>query len=395
MEKLKVLCVFGTRPEIIKLAPIVWAAKRRNDIDLVLAHTGQHYDYLMSDVFIRSLSLPEPNYHLKAGSGSFAEQFSRIVQGVSDVLERENPDVILVQGDTNTVPAVCLTARRFLIPVGHVEAGLRSFNERSPEEANRRVVATLALHHFAPTWLNFFFLASEGVPANRIHVVGNTIVDVVQRFKHRIGESNVMERFDLEGSRPFILLTAHRPENVDYRENLECLVEILSFLRDVTVVFPVHPRTRRRLEEFNLIRRLEELPKLRLVEPLPYFDFLRLLSEADLVLTDSGGVQEEAAILGRLTLTLRNTTPRWETVLAGINFLVGIRNPKLVAEASRFILSRKELRARATGASKLFGDGRAGERIAGLLLKLKAEGELEYPSPPMPEFPWRRFLHQS
>ncbi|RLI24567.1 MAG: UDP-N-acetylglucosamine 2-epimerase (non-hydrolyzing), partial [Candidatus Hecatellales archaeon] len=225
---MKVLCVFGTRPEIIKLSPIVWAARRFEDFELTLAHTGQHYDYLMSDVFIQSLGIPKPKYNFEVRGGP-VEQIAKIMVDVEGVLKAENPDVVLVQGDTNTVPAVCIVARRMLVPVGHVEAGLRSFNERSPEEANRRIATALALQHFAPTWLNYFFLTFEGVPASRIHVTGNTIMDVLLRFKPQIEASEILDRLGLEGG-DFILLTVHRPENVDNPENLGKIVEALSLL---------------------------------------------------------------------------------------------------------------------------------------------------------------------
>lgn len=387
---MKALLVFGTRPEIIKLSPIIWASRHFQDFEFTLVHTGQHYDYLMSDIFINDLEIPQPAYRFNICTGSPTDQIAKIMSEVERVAETEKPDIILIQGDTNTVPATCMVARRMLIPVGHVEAGLRSFNEKSPEEVNRKIASTLALYHFAPTWLNFYFLTFEGVPPSRVSVTGNTIVDVFEKVRHKIEASNIIERLNLKLDERFILLTTHRPENVDKYENLRKIIEALAALKDYKIIFPIHPRTRKRLEEFNLLHRVVSLLHVEIVDPLPYLDFLRLLSSSTLVITDSGGVQEEAAILKKPTLTLRNTTPRWETVFSKINLLVSV-NPKLIVEAAQFYFERSDIFKRMVETFNIYGDGTAGGKIVRSVLDLWNRGLLKYSETKPPNLFPRKF----
>jgi UDP-N-acetylglucosamine 2-epimerase (non-hydrolysing) len=363
---MRVACVFGTRPEIIKLSPIIDELKRTG-VDPVIVHTGQHYDYEMSEIFIKELAIPEPDYHLGVRSERPGRRFAEIVDGLERVLGREEPDTVLVQGDTDTVPASLLAAGRSGILGGHVEAGLRSFNRASPEELNRRVAAQLAQIHFAPTELNRKFLLAEGVDRARIFVTGNTIVDVVRRVKRMI-ERDILERLGVGGEGPVLLVTAHRPGNVDRRDRLRSIFQALLELEEFRVVFPMHPRTRKRAEEFGLMRTLTSAEHIRVTEPLGYVDFLSLMAASDVVLTDSGGLQEEACELKKPVVVMRETTPRWEAVIEGFAFLAGTDERRIVG-AVRGCLS-DDLMERLRRARNPFGDGMAGRRIVRILRRI-------------------------
>ncbi|ASJ10818.1 UDP-N-acetyl glucosamine 2-epimerase [Thermococcus sp. P6] len=364
--------VFGTRPEIIKLAPVVRAFEERS-VKPLLIHTGQHYDYEMSRVFLEELELDGIDYHLEVGSGTQAEQTGRAMIGIERVLMKEKPDVVLVQGDTNTVLAGALAGVKLKIPVAHVEAGLRSFDRTMPEEINRILTDHASEVLFPPTEEARKNLEREGVTRN-VYVVGNTIVDaVLQNSKMAERKSDVLERLGLKPGE-YVLVTAHRAENTDSRENLERLVGILEEL-PMRAVYPMHPRTRNRLKEFGLWERVGSIEKLLVTEPLGYLDFLRLEKNAFAVMTDSGGIQEESIILNVPCLTLRYNTERPETVKAGGNVLVGLEK-ELVLKYLKRLMEDGEFYRRMASSKNPFGDGMAGERIAGILLELYERGEL-------------------
>ncbi|WP_297551815.1 UDP-N-acetylglucosamine 2-epimerase (non-hydrolyzing) [Thermococcus sp.] len=364
--------VFGTRPEIIKLAPVIRAFLERG-VEPLLIHTGQHYDYEMSSVFLEELELPPIDYHLKVGSGTQAEQTGKAMIKIERVLMDERPDVTLVQGDTNTVLAGALASVKLKIPVAHVEAGLRSFDRTMPEEINRILADHASEVLFPPTEEARKNLEREGITEN-VYVVGNTIVDaVLQNAEVAEKKSDVLERFNLK-PKEYILVTAHRAENTDSRENLERLVQILESL-PMRAIYPMHPRTRKRLEEFGLLERVEAIENLTVTKPLGYLDFLRLEKNAFAIMTDSGGIQEEAIILGVPCLTLRYNTERPETVEAGGNVLVGLEKERALDYLKRLMEDREFYEGMAN-APNPFGDGRAGERIAEILLKLYERGEL-------------------
>jgi len=369
---LKPAFVFGTRPEIIKLAPVIRAFLERG-VEPLLIHTGQHYDYEMSSVFLEELELPPIDYHLKVGSGTQAEQTGKAMIKIERVLMDERPDVTLVQGDTNTVLAGALASVKLKIPVAHVEAGLRSFDRTMPEEINRILADHASEVLFPPTEEARKNLEREGITEN-VYVVGNTIVDaVLQNAEVAEKKSDVLERFNLK-PKEYILVTAHRAENTDSRENLERLVQILESL-PMRAIYPMHPRTRKRLEEFGLLERVEAIENLTVTKPLGYLDFLRLEKNAFAIMTDSGGIQEEAIILGVPCLTLRYNTERPETVEAGGNVLVGLEKERALDYLKRLMEDREFYEGMAN-APNPFGDGRAGERIAEILLKLYERGEL-------------------
>jgi UDP-N-acetylglucosamine 2-epimerase (non-hydrolysing) len=345
--------ILGTRPEIIKMSPVIRECERRG-IDYFILHTGQHYSYEMDRLFFEQLELPEPDYSLDVGSGTHAGQTAKIMTGVEDVLVKESPDVVLVQGDTNTVMAGALAASKLHMKVGHVEAGLRSFNRWMPEEINRVLTDHISDYLFAPTESARANLLHEGVAEQKICVTGNTVVDAVyQNLGIAQKKSNVLKELDLE-PQAYFLVTAHRQENVDNRTRLK---EILKGLEEVQrefslpVVFPVHPRTEKRIKELGI-----GVDGLNLTKPFGFLEFLHLESQAKLVLTDSGGVQEETCVLGVPCATMRYDTERPETLDVGSNVLVGADSRKIL-EAVRSIDTWK------SGWKNPYGDGIAGKMI--------------------------------
>ena len=355
---MKVAIVVGTRPEIIKMAPVVRACAARG-VPHVVLHTGQHYSFDMDGVFFEELELPRPQANLEVGSGSQAFQVGAIVSGLAPLLERERPDWVLVEGDTNSVLASALAAHKLGVRVGHVEAGLRSYDRRMPEEINRILTDHLADHLYAPTEHARATLRGEQVADARIRVTGNTVVDELLRQRPRAVARGAPARF---GVRPggYAVATVHRAENTDDEARLRGLVAGLSAAAaalGIEVLCAVHPRTTARLDALGLAwgRGVRALP------PLPYLDFLGLHAEAALTLTDSGGLQEEACTLGVPCVTLRDNTERPESVEAGANVLAG-------AEPARIVEAACAMRARARGWPNPFGDGHAAGRIVDALL---------------------------
>ncbi|AIY90186.1 UDP-N-acetylglucosamine 2-epimerase [Geoglobus acetivorans] len=350
--------ILGTRPEIIKMSPVIRECEKRG-LDYFILHTGQHYSYEMDRVFFEELELPQPKYNLDVGSGTHAEQTGRIMIGVEKVLMKEKPDVVLVQGDTNTVLAGALAAAKLHIRVGHVEAGLRSYDRRMPEEVNRVLADHVSDYLFAPTEKARQNLLREGIDEDKIFVTGNTIVDAVyQNLEIAERKVNVLRELGLK-PKEYFLVTAHRQENVDVRERLKGILRGLKLIREefsVPVVFPVHPRTRKRVEEFGL-----DMSGIEVIDPLGFLEFLQLEANARLVLTDSGGVQEETCILGVPCVTLRDNTERPETLEVGSNVLVGTK-PERILEGVRTMLNKEN------SWKNPFGDGRAGERVVGTIV---------------------------
>jgi UDP-N-acetylglucosamine 2-epimerase (non-hydrolysing) len=318
---MKIAIILGTRPEIIKMSSIIRECERRG-LDYYILHTGQHYSFEMDRVFFEELNLPPARYNLDVGSGTHGRQTATMLAGIEDILMDDTPDIVLVQGDTNTVLAGALAASKLHIKVGHVEAGLRSFDRRMPEETNRVIADHISDYLFVPTETSRQYLLDEGIPDERIFVTGNTIVDAVFQ-NHEIAKEkvNVLGRLGLvEGG--YFLATAHRAENVDDRVRLAGILDGFQRVYEefgLPVVFPAHPRTVKMISEFGL-----DVPEgTRVMEPLGYLEFLQLEAGARCVLTDSGGLQEEACILGVGCVTLRDNTERPETVEVGANVLVG------------------------------------------------------------------------
>jgi UDP-N-acetylglucosamine 2-epimerase (non-hydrolysing) len=333
---LKIINVVGARPNFMKVAPIVAAMRRREkDFAPLIVHTGQHYDAAMSDAFFRDLELPEPDVHLDVGSGSHAAQTAAVMQRFEPVVLAEKPDWVLVVGDVNSTLACALVCAKLHIKVAHVEAGLRSRDRLMPEEINRLLTDQLSDLLLTPSPDADANLRAEGIAKERIRFVGNVMIDSLFAHLKRAENSRVREDLGV-AERPYAVLTLHRPSNVDERATF---AQILSALEEISrrlqIIFPVHPRTRARIREFGFSQRIEQNKNLRLIEPLGYLDFLRLYSGAQLVLTDSGGLQEETTALGIACLTLRENTERPITVEMGTNQIVGTDADKITRGAHR------------------------------------------------------------
>lgn len=363
---LKVINVVGARPNFMKVAPIVEAMRRRSsEFAPVVLHTGQHYDERMSAAFFRDLGLPEPDVHLGVGSAGHAQQTAAVMQKFEPVVLEQKPDWVLVVGDVNSTLACALVCSKLGVRVAHVEAGLRSRDRTMPEEINRLVTDQLSDLLLTPSEDADRNLLAEGISAERIRFVGNVMIDSLFKQLARAEVSRVREELEVAGS-DYAVVTLHRPSNVDEPRVLERILSALARIsRHLPVVFPIHPRTRKNLDEFGLLRAVEENGRLRLVEPLGYLDFLRLYSGARLVLTDSGGIQEETTALGIPCLTLRENTERPVTVELGTNRVVGTDPERIVAEAEAALAQDRQ---KEPPRVPPLWDGRAAERILDALL---------------------------
>ena len=356
---MKIATILGTRPEIIKMAPIIDEISKR-DIDQIVLHTGQHYDKEMSDNFFRDLEIPTPDYNIHVGSGTHGKQTGLMMKGIEEVLLEEKPDIVLVQGDTNAVLAGALVASKLHIAVGHVEAGLRSFDMTMPEEINRRAADVTSTMYFIPTEESAINLLAEGFSHKNLLITGNTVVDACFRHleiaKKRGFEEESLADLDIENMDNILTLTMHRAENVDVKERVVNIIGALKELSDMNIIFPIHPRTKNTLENFGLFDELNDLEHVHIIKPLGYLDFLLLTSKSTLILTDSGGLQEEAITLDVPALTLRYNTERPETVTAGGNILVG-SDKDAILENARKILSDKEFADKMKNAPNPYGQG--------------------------------------
>lgn len=337
---MKIATILGTRPEIIKMAPIIDEISRRG-IDQIVLHTGQHYDKEMSDNFFRDLEIPTPDYNIHVGSGTHGKQTGLMMQGIEEVLLDEKPDIVLVQGDTNAVLAGALVASKLHIAIGHVEAGLRSFDMTMPEEVNRRAADVTSTMYFIPTEQSAINLLAEGFSRKDMFITGNTVVDAC--FRHleiaqkRGFEEESLASLDIENMDNILTLTMHRAENVDVKERVMNIIGALKELDEMNIIFPIHPRTKNTLENFGLFDELNDLDHVHIVKPIGYLDFLLLTSKSTLILTDSGGLQEEAITLDVPALTLRYNTERPETVTAGGNILVGSDKDAILENAYKIL----------------------------------------------------------
>ncbi|MEM0235468.1 non-hydrolyzing UDP-N-acetylglucosamine 2-epimerase [Thermofilum sp.] len=377
-----VMIVAGTRPEVIKLAPVLRGLEKEN-VDYLFVWSGQHYDYLLSQIFFKEFELAEPKVDLKVGSGSHAMQTAEIMLRLEHTIKDYSPTVVVAEGDTNTVLASALVSVKCLTPFAHVEAGLRSWNMLMPEEVNRRVADAVASLHFAPTKWAALNLLFEGISSRTVHVTGNTIVDALQEFMSRVANlsDGVLSEYGLERNN-FILVTLHRAENTDNHERLESILKALNELsQHYPIIFPIHPRTRNAVARFGLSKHLS---RIRVIEPLGYFEFLALLSNCRIVLTDSGGIQEEAFTLKIPIVTLRYNTERPETTLHGVNVLAGADKDRIVKSALMQTERSEEIRK--LNFKNPLGDGKAGKRIAQLLRDI-IEADLTVKEPDLRDTP--------
>ena len=354
---MRIAIVLGTRPEIIKLSPIIRELEKQH-IDFFILHTGQHYSYNMDKVFFKQLQLPEPKHNLDVGSGPHGKQTGQMLIGIEEILQQENPDIILVEGDTNTVLAGALAATKLGVKVGHVEAGLRSYGRQMPEEINRTLTDHCSDYLFAPTEKSTKTLLQEGIDKKRIFTVGNTIVDaVIQNLKITQTKSKIIETLNIKAEN-YMLATSHRQENVDDKIRFKGIIKGLQQVQkhfNMPIIYPIHPRAKKQLKTFDM-----DTKSLTLTAPLDYLEFLNLESKAKLVLTDSGGVQEETCILGVPCITLRDNTERPETIDVGANKLAGT-NPNKILNAAKTTLSSKNKW------KNPFGDGKTSQRIIDIL----------------------------
>jgi UDP-N-acetylglucosamine 2-epimerase (non-hydrolysing) len=366
----KILNVVGARPNLPKIAPLMREMQRHSEIEPILVHTGQHYDSNLSDIFFRQMGIPEPHVNLEVGSGSHAAQTAEVLKRIEPVLLDRKPNLALVVGDVNSTIAVGLAAVKLGIPLAHVEAGLRSFDRTMPEEINRILTDAIADYLFVTEEDAVGHLLKEGRPREAIHFVGNVMIDSLHHFLPIAQQSAIGAELGLRSNgnwRRFAVLTLHRPSNVDSMEKLaELLSAIDAIAAEVPVIFPVHPRTQQRLSQAGISHH----PHLRLIAPVGYLDFLCLLSKASVVLTDSGGIQEETTALGVPCLTLRENTERPITISQGTNILVGTEPAKIVAAAHEILGGNSK-----AGRIPPLWDGHAAERIVEILLRLVPQRE--------------------
>lgn len=359
---MEVLNVVGARPNLMKIAPLVEEMERHPDIQQLLLHTGQHYDDKMSGIFFEQLDIPQPDVYLGVGSGSHAEQTARVMVKFEKALAEIQPDAVVTVGDVNSTLACALTAAKLWIPVAHVEAGLRSFDRRMPEEVNRIVTDALSEFLFTTSRDANRNLEREGIPADKIFFVGNVMIDTLLKYRNQARALATPARFDLEPG-GYALLTLHRPSNVDVRETFSgILAALVTIQKALPILFPAHPRTLKRIQEFAFAERLRAASSLHVIEPLGYLEFLDLMLHSKLVLTDSGGIQEETTILGVPCLTLRENTERPITISEGTNTLVGASPERILQEASRIL----EGETKAGRVPELW-DGHAAQRIVSVL----------------------------
>ena len=392
----KIVSVVGARPNFMKVAAICEAIKEYNNgsnngqqIEHVLVHTGQHYDANMSDFFFNDLELPKPNLFLGVGSGSHSVQTAKVMEGFESVLLAERPQVVIVVGDVNSTVACALVAKKtlcsdgingkdFIPKLAHVEAGLRSFDRTMPEEVNRIVTDSISDYLFTTEESANQNLRQEGIPTEKIHFVGNVMIDTLLRYRAKANESTILNDLQLHESgqvKSYAILTLHRPANVDDAQTFSAMLEsFLDVSRHMPIIFPAHPRTLKQIQEADLgdyfVDHFLDGPepwdsrvRIRLVPPLGYLDFLQLMSNAKVVLTDSGGIQEETTILGVPCITLRENTERPVTLLHGTNVLVGADPEKIIREFSRVLHD-----GRKAATPPYFWDGSAAKRIVQILV---------------------------
>ena len=360
---MKILHVVGARPNFMKVASVHRAIGQYTNIQQTLVHTGQHYDINMSDIFFTQLGIPEPDINFDVGSGSHAVQTAQIMMCVETVLLKEKPDLVLVYGDVNSTVAAALVCAKMLIPIGHVEAGLRSFDRTMPEEINRLLTDQAADLLFTPSVDGDENLIREGITPGKIHLVGNVMIDTLKRllpaaedlWPKLSSELNVAEK-------QYGLVTLHRPSNVDAHVVLSNIFKtLIEISANLPIVFPIHPRTRAQIKETDL--EIKTDGRLQLIEPIGYLNFLCLQQQAKLVITDSGGIQEETTFLGVPCLTVRENTERPVTVSIGTNILVGQDMGRLRSEVEKILADDRK-----RGGIPPLWDGKASERIAATIV---------------------------
>lgn len=369
-KKIKVSIVVGTRPEVIKIGPLIQKIKEDKEIEFQFINTNQHYDYNMDKIFFDELNLPEPIYlDVNAKSVTSVGLIANIMLSLENKLKSFGPDIVLVYGDTNSTLAGAITASKLGVPIGHIESGMRSFDRNMPEEINRIVVDHISNILFASTKNAVENLKNEGIPDEKIKLVGDITVDVLHR-NYEISKKNskIIEKLNISGE-CFVLVTAHRQESVDSEERLKIIVEsLIEVSKEKVIIFPVHPRTLKNLKKFNLYDKLIN-ERIILLEPLGYFEFLVLLGRASCVITDSGGIQKEALILGTPCITIRTTTEWIETINTNANVLAGYDKEKIINEVK--IRGTNDFKNIVKNINNPYGDGKTSEKIINEIKSMK------------------------
>ena len=355
---MKIINIVGARPNFMKIAPIMDAMKKSSVINPILLHTGQHYDEKMSALFFKELKISEPDIYLGVGSESHAKQVAHIMEKFDDVCNTEKPDAILVVGDVNSTMACSLVASKLGIKIIHLEAGLRSFDRTMPEEINRIVTDSLADLLFTPSKDGNENLLKEGISPDKIFLVGNIMIDTLFRFLPVIEKSSIIQELDLIPQQ-YLLVTLHRPSNVDQKESLEKILNTFQKIQQkIKIVFPVHPRTKKNMNELGFSGMIDNMKNLIITEPLGYLDFQRLMTKSKAVITDSGGIQEETSVLKIPCITLRENTERPVTVSEGSNVLVGSDMNKLLTMVEKILNNKWK-----SGHVPKLWDGKTAERV--------------------------------
>ena len=364
-KKIRIICVCGARPNFMKIAPLMRAFEQTGKFDTLLVHTGQHYDANMSKLFFDELNIPKPDINLEVGSGSHAAQTAEIINRFEPVVLEFKPDYVLVVGDVNSTIACGLVAVKLQVKLIHVEAGLRSFDRTMPEEINRLLTDAISDLLFVTEKSGVDNLANEGVNSNKVYLVGNVMIDTLLANRAKADESDILKRLKLN-AKEYGVITLHRPSNVDNQKNLRAILEAFEEIQQqIKLVFPIHPRTRNNMEKMGLAQKAESMNNLLLTEPVGYLDFLSLLSNAKMVMTDSGGIQEETTILGVPCMTLRENTERPITIEQGTNRLVQITT-------SDILKNYHAIKDAPSGSSVRIPDlwdGNAAERIAQIIIE--------------------------
>ena len=353
--------ITGTRPNVVKAAPVYKELSKLVNINLSLVHTGQHYDPNMKDVFFKDLRLFGPDIHLNAKGSTHASQTASIMNKYENYISDKRPDLIIVFGDVNSTLACSIVASKMNIPIAHVESGLRSFDRKMPEEINRVLTDQLSELLFTTSPEAKVNLIKEGKSKNQIHFVGNTMIDTLLRLNNKFDDSEILYRLNI--LEPFVLMTFHRPSNVDDPRNLKALINSIRKLsKEFDCIFPIHPRTKKLLNEISMYNDLMNDNKIRLLDPLGYIDFMSLQKKSSVVITDSGGIQEESSYFGVPCLTVRDSTERPITITKGSNKLIGNSYGNIVQEAKKSI----KIKRKKNSIQDLW-DGKASERIAGII----------------------------
>lgn len=336
---MKIINVVGARPNFMKMAPLIEEMEKYNEITSVLVHTGQHYDENMSKIIFNNLGLPKPDVYLEIGSDTHAKQTAKIMAKFEDVLIKEKPDFVIVVGDVNSTIACALTAVKMHIPVAHIEAGLRSYDREMPEEINRVLTDSISEYLFITEKSARENLLNEGISENKIYFVGNVMIDTLLKNKKKANDSDILEKLNIK-PKEYALLTLHRPSNVDNEEVFSGIMEALEEIqKHIKIIYPAHPRTRQKIKKFGFIDQYKFLSEdnFIMIEPAGYLEFIKLMSEARIVLTDSGGIQEETTVLGVPCITIRENTERPVTVTDGTNIIVGTKKEKIIQETKKIL----------------------------------------------------------